>query len=490
MKPRLPRALIAALLVLLASGGCSQMFPSKGGGQTKVTAGRHINPTDIALPAGFRIEPVATGFNMPSGVAFDEENRPIVVEPGYCYGEVFTTPRLVRVERDGQLTVLAEGGDGVPWTGVDCRGGAIYVAEGGETTGGRISRLDPDAKKLVPLVADLPSRGDHHTNGPAISPDGAFIYFGVGTATNSGVVGEDNLDFGWVKRNDFCDIPARDITLAGQNFSAGGKKTGAYAPFGTETQPGQVIKGRIPCTGAIMRVPLKGGGGGAKPEVVAWGLRNPFGLCFAPDGRLLVAENSYDDRGSRPVWGCGDVLWLMDPKQPPLWYGWPDFHGDQPLTWDDHYQAPGKPAPKFLLQTHPNPPPTPAAVLAVHGAAGGLDVSRSPRFGLGQAFVAMFGDMSPKVGKVLAPVGYQVVRVNPETGVIETFAVNRGKTNGLASRLKNGGLERPVAARFDRSGEALYIVDFGVMTVDKTGPKPRQNTGVLWRVVPTAEAPR
>jgi glucose/arabinose dehydrogenase len=439
------------------------------------------------VPVGYRVEAVATGLNMPAGMTFDDDNRPIVVEAGYSYGEIFTTPRIVRVEQDGRLTVLASGGDGVPWTGVDYRNGTLYVAEGGQNTGGRISRLDADSGKLVPLVADLPSRGDHHTNGPAVSPDGAFVYFAVGTATNSGVVGEDNVEFGWAKRfPDFCDIPARDIKLVGENFSAGGKTTGAYVPLGTQTKPGQVIKGRLPCTGAIMRVPAKGG----KPELVAWGLRNPFGLAFAPDGRLLVAENSYDDRGSRPVWGTGDLLWSIDVTRPPLWYGWPDFHGDRPLTWDNHYQPPGKPAPKFLLAEHPNKPPAPAAKLGVHGAAGALDVARSQRFGYaGEAFVAMFGDMAPKVGKVVEPVGYQVVRVDPRTGVIEGFAVNRGKKNGPASKLKHGGLERPVAAKFDRTGDALYIVDFGVMTVDPSGPKTRQGTGVLWRVT-RAEASR
>jgi glucose/arabinose dehydrogenase len=475
------RLLCLALLALVASSGCVGLSPSRGGGQTAVERGRHVNPADVAVPAGYRVEVVATGLNMPTGVAFDDDNRPIVVEAGYSYGEVFTTPRIVRVERDGRVSVLASGGDTVPWTGVDYRDGTLYVAEGGQTTGGRISRLDADDGKLVPLVADLPSRGDHHTNGPAISPDGAFVYFAVGTATNSGVVGQDNVEFGWAKRfPDFCDIPARDIKLAGENFSAaGGKSTGAYVPLGTQTKPGQIINGRLPCTGAVMRVPARGG----KPELVAWGLRNPFGLAFAPDGRLLVAENSYDDRGSRPVWGTGDVLRSIDVTRPPLWYGWPDFHGDRPLTWDDHYQPPGKPAPKFLLAEHPNKPPAPAAKLGVHGAAGALDVSRSARFGYtGEAFVAMFGDMAPKVGKVVEPVGYQIVRVDPQSGVIEAFAVNHGKKNGPASKLKHGGLERPLAARFDRTGDALYIVDFGIMTVDASGPKPRQGTGVLWRV--------
>ena len=90
--------------------------------------------------------------------------------------------------------------------------------------------------------------------------------------------------------------------------------------------------------------------------------------------------------------------------------------------------------------------------------------------------------MAPKVGKVLAPVGFKVVRVDVTTGRIEDFMVNRGRDNGPASRVGGNGLERPVAARFDPRGTALYVVDFGVMTMTEKGPAPREGTGVLWRI--------
>jgi hypothetical protein len=44
------------------------------------------------------------------------------------------------------------------------------------------------------------------------------------------------------------------------------------------------------------------------------------------------------------------------------------------------------------------------------------------------------------------------------------------------------GLERPVAARFDPAGDALYIVDFGVMTLGAKPPEPPAGTGLLWGV--------
>jgi glucose/arabinose dehydrogenase len=221
--------------------------------------------------------------------------------------------------------------------------------------------------------------------------------------------------------------------------------------------------------------------GGGPVELVAWGLRNPYGLAFDPQDRLYVTENSFDVRGSRSVFGAGDQLWRIEPG---AWYGWPDFHGGRPLSESDHFKAPGQPAPGFLLASVPTVPRAPDALLGVHACATGLDFSRSEGFGyVGDAFIALFGDMAPATGKVLGPVGYRVVRVEVQTGVVEDFALNRrGRVTGPASLVGGTGLERPVACRFSPEGDALYVVDFGVMTVTDKGPEPRPKTGVLWRI--------
>jgi glucose/arabinose dehydrogenase len=469
-------------LAVLSLAGCYNMRPSSGGGQTEAAAVRRINPADVAVAAGYRIEPVASGLTFPTSVTFDDAGVPHVIEAGYSYGEVFTTPRLLRVEQNGSLTEVARGTKNGPWTGVVYARGAFYVAEGGQLEGGRILRIAKDGT-ITALVEKLPGNGDHHTNGPAIGPDG-LLYFTQGTATNSAVVGEDNLKFGWLKRfPKFHDIPCQDITLAGRNFESpdvlGGSQskvqTGAFVPFGTATHSGEVIKGEVPCSGSVMRLPLAGG----KPELVAWGFRNPFGIAFAPDGQLYVTENGYDDRGSRPVWGTGDVLWRVTPG---TWYGWPDYAHGLPLTLPS-FKPPLKDQPQFVFAQHPGKPPRPVAVLGVHASSNGLDFSRSATFGfVGRAFIAEFGDQAPTTGKVLHPVGFRVIQVDVSNGRIEDFAVNRSDTNGPASRIGSAGLERPVSVRFDPSGNALYVVDFGIMLMDKTGPKPQERTGVLWRI--------
>ena len=47
---------------------------------------------------------------------------------------------------------------------------------------------------------------------------------------------------------------------------------------------------------------------GSGLELVAWGLRNAYGLGFLPDGRLLATDQGADDRGSRPVGNAPDML--------------------------------------------------------------------------------------------------------------------------------------------------------------------------------------
>jgi hypothetical protein len=141
-----------------------------------------------------------------------------------------------------------------------------------------------------------------------------------------------------------------------------------------------------------------------------------------------------------------------------------------------------------VLAKVPNQPPQPAAVLGVHSSSNGMDASRSASFGhVGELFVAQFGDQAPVTGKVWGPVGFRVVRVDPARGAITPFAANRAGA-GPASRLGGGGLERPIAVRFDPQGEALYVVDFGVLLMSERGSDPRPGTGALWRIVRDTEA--
>jgi len=170
--------------------------------------------------------------------------------------------------------------------------------------------------------------------------------------------------------------------------------------------------------------------------------------------------------------------------QPGLWYGWPDYFAGQPINNADRFGPPGRVAPTFLLAHHPNRPPTPVAKFGVHASADGFDFCRDHDFGpVGDAYVAEFGDLTPSTGKLQAPVGFRIVRVETRGGIVHPFAVNKGPQDAPASMLKKGGLERPIAVRFDPSGKALYVVDFGVVqTTNDGGTYPIGNTGVIWKI--------
>jgi glucose/arabinose dehydrogenase len=218
---------------------------------------------------------------------------------------------------------------------------------------------------------------------------------------------------------------------------------------------------------------------GGKLELVAWGFRNTYAIAFTPEGELYALDDDPDVRGSRPVFGTGGQLWCV---QPGLWYGWPDYWAGVPVT-DPRFKPPHRPQPRFLLAEHPGCPPEPCALLGVHACASGLAFSFNPAFGhVGEAFVALFGDISPATGKVLHPVGYRVVRVDPHDGGIEDFVINKGRRAGPASKVGGGGLERPVDVRFNNDGSALYVTDFGVMKIGVSGLRPFPETGVVWRV--------
>jgi glucose/arabinose dehydrogenase len=433
------RPVVWSLLV-----GCSG---GPSGGTLRTPATSAASAFDIEIPAGYRLELVAEQLEHPSGIAFGDK-RTFAIESGAA----LSAPRLVELV-DGKVRELAAG-DHAPWNGIAYRDGALYVAEGGQRDGGRILRFDLEgdhvAKQTV-LVDDLPSLGDHHTTGPVVASDD-WVYFGQGTATNAGVAGPD--------LRAIHDIPCRDVTLTGTNFDG----TGAYLPYGTPSQAGQVIKGALPCNGAIMRVRTTGG----PVELVAWGFRNPFGLAL-DNGALYVTDNGYDERGSRPVYGSADVLWHVEMSH---WYGWPDYSEARPLTAAFYSKGPGKPR-GFVLARHPEQPQQPRAYLPVHASAEGLDFAHGDAFGFpGSAFIAQFGATGGD------PVGFDVVRVDPKTGDITEFARNKGDRNGPASLAHLRGLERPVSVHFDPSGTALYVVDYGA--VDAT------ESGRIWRIVTEA----
>ncbi|MDP8924488.1 MAG: PQQ-dependent sugar dehydrogenase, partial [Chloroflexota bacterium] len=377
---------------LLVHGGAglaaiNLALASLGAGPSAPGAGPLLQAADLDLTTGYRAEIVANGLSFASAVAVADDGTVYVAEAGFSYGLVQAPPRVLRVGLDGTTAVVAEGLVG-PVAGLAVHDGRLFVSHRNT-----ISSIDLATGSRTDIITGLPSLGDHYNENVAIGPDGK-LYITQGSATESGVVGPDNYLFGWLPQApQFSDVPCRDLTLAGVNYTTGNPltpdavdtaTTGAYLSFGTPSTPGQVVRGQVRCSGAVLRTNLDGSG----LEVFADGFRNNYGLAFHPDGRLFVTEQGPDGRGSRPVAGPDNLYEVVQGG----WYGWPDFYGGVPVT-DPSRVPPGRDAQAPVLLDPPPLARPPLAQFPNHATAVGFDFSRSDAFApVGQAFVALFGD--------------------------------------------------------------------------------------------------
>src|SRR5688572_5340083 len=136
------------------------------------------------VPAGYKVEIFMKDLIWPSSIEFDNSGNIYVAEAGYVYGDPFAPAKILRITPAGQISRYAEGFNG-PITDILWYQDILYVSHRG-----KISTVAKDGN-IKDIVTDLPSHGDHFNNQMTVGPDNK-IYFGQGTATNSGVVGLDN----------------------------------------------------------------------------------------------------------------------------------------------------------------------------------------------------------------------------------------------------------------------------------------------------------
>ncbi len=348
-------------------------------------------PDRAAVPAGFRAVPEAVGIRQPGGLTVDDMGGVYVIEDGN---------RLVRLGPAGGRDLIDQGAAGSQWTGVAASGGLYFVTANSGALGGHLLRIDLNGRSSV-LMEGLPS-GDHPVDTPAVGPDG-LVYLAVGAVTENGIA---DRDAPWRRLSPTAhDIPCQDVHLTGRNATEHGARTGAFVPFGTPTQPGQVIKGQVPCSAAVLRTSENDG----QLQLVAWGFRDPRGLAFTAEGRLYLLD--------------GNKLFAVAPG---IWYGWPD----------EGAATAGRPP---LLSQFPNPPPKPLVEFAKPTSALALDLAHADLFGgATQAYVAL---EVPKYG-------FRIVRVDLRDGSVTDFAEF---PKGTA----------PVGLHFSHSGAALYVLESG-----------------------------
>jgi glucose/arabinose dehydrogenase len=412
---------------------------------------------------------VVGGLDFPTSVAFDGEGAMYIAESGLPFGGAAPGGRVLRIDaRGGREVVVADLRQ--PVNGLAWIDNAFYISEGGAP--GRISRWSPGGARET-ILDGLPARGNYHTNMVARGPDG-WIYFSQGAMTNSGVVGLDAYEMAWLKQLPHpYDVPGYEIALAGQTFTTPDPLsatqpaeaiTAAFARFSDASAPCARIGVRLPCTAAVMRFKPDG----SQLELVAWGLRNAYGLGFLPDGRLLALDQGADDRGSRPIGRAPDLLYVVEKGR---WYGWPDFIAGRPVT-DAAFRPKRGLAPQFLLANHDELPKPERAVVEFEPNVAATKFAVAPKNAgslAGQILVACFGDEKP----VTAPSG---PRVRP--GLIRVDPREWSQTP-----IPLMALARPIDVAFGPDGRTFYALDFGRFEMLGGGRmEAHPGTGAVWIV--------
>jgi glucose/arabinose dehydrogenase len=433
---------------------------------------RYLNPSSIYIQQGYQIEVYASGLNTPCAINFTENGNMLVAESGLSDGN----PRVLQLVNN-QFEVVAVDFN-IPITGINYLNGEIYVSHRGIVT-----KIFQNGDRHN-IIMGLPSNGDHSNSTVAISPDNK-LYFGQGTVTNSGVVGNDN---NWLTESPLlCDYPGDYIMLLGQNFETLNiltdaitddvAITGAFSPYGIPNVPYEIRKHYPKASGSIIKCNLDG----SNIEQIAWGFRNPNYLKFDQSGQLYVSNTGYKAIGSRPIDNAVDDFSAVIPN---LWYGWPDYSGGEPVTLP-RFKPINGPQPEFLLKNHPNIPPTPFVSFPANSNIRGFDFNYNREFGpYGDVYIAEYGStVQTAFGEPMpyAGTGHRISRIDMKSRTVSTFAINK---SGFPSSISNeGGFERPCHILFGPDG-AMYITDLG-LNVRNNPTVFVPDSGVIWKVTRT-----
>ena len=440
--------------------------------QTDDITERYLNPSDIYIIQGYQIEVFAKNLSSPIGMIFDENGDILIADSGLATG----IPRVLKLVNN-HFEIIAENFN-LPISGINYLNRVIYVSHRGFVT-----KLYKDGTRQN-IIMGLPSNGDNYNSPVTFSPDNK-LYFGQGTVTNCGVVGNDNE---WLTESPLlCDYAGDFIMLYGQNFETVNLMnealtddiaiTGAFSPYGISNLPFEKRKQYLKASGSIIRANLDG----SNLEQVAWGFRDPTYLKFDMNGQLFVANNGYNSTGSRPIENASDDFYYVLPG---LWYGWPDYSGGEAVN-SQRFTPNGGKEPTLLLKNQPNIPPHPFTSFPPNTTLKGFDFNYNKEFGpYGDVYITEYGStVATKSGDVVsyAGAGHRISRIDMNSRTVSTFAIN--KTGFPSSLSREGGFERPTHLIFGPDG-AMYIVDMGLNKMNNPNAFI-PNTGVIWRVFRT-----
>ena len=281
---------------------------------TATPALAQINAGNLSPTADkpFAVTKVAE-FNLPWRMAFLPDSRMLITEKG---GKVFlATPEGVKTELKGVPAVQFGGQNGLlgiylsPTYAKD-RGIYLTYSEPGQdpaTSSLALARATLDTAKGTPALAGLkviwrdPIKGKGGQVGATIafSPDNKLLYLTVGERQRFTPAQDPNQPAGKILRLTLDGKPAPGNPMAG--------KTGA-STVGVIDPPRNSEAAK---TAPVIRTFTFTGPNLTPAETWSTGHRTPYGLAFAPDGKLWEVEHG--PRG-------GDELNLIEAGKN---YGWP-----------------------------------------------------------------------------------------------------------------------------------------------------------------------
>ncbi len=522
MRRTLQTSVRAGLIATLTLGaaGCATMDPELEQGSLVPHSTEGLQASQqfpiVRLPPGYRIEKVVDKLTYPTSITWDDQGRMYVAEAGGAFFEEPPPARILRIEngRATEVANLDEKGITASVTGLVWHNGAFYFTHRAQDFTGAVSRMTMDGRVELLISGIIDSQTDHQPNDIRVGPDGR-MYFTSGAGGNSGVMGADMTPF-VLKNPGTHTTVCHDVVLLGKNFHIVNylteKKgdialTGAFVPLGTPTQPGQVIKGRTKCGGAILSFDPNNPEASLRPY--AWGFRNVIGLAWGANGQMYATQNGYDVTAPRPVNDTAEPTYFV---REDAWYGVPDFSAAfEPLT-DPKFEAPGRlyapvsingqpvkeklgfvidhqasgltaPDKKLILGLHPHnsSPSKPDVAPASWG-----DMAE-------MLFVPEWGDATWFTNPLKnVPVGNRIVMIDPrDPGRVQPFVTNAQPGPASSQGAALMGIERPFDVKFGPDG-AMYIVDYGQAFINLAqiaeGNLPYEfppETGIIWKVTRT-----
>ncbi|WP_373898587.1 hypothetical protein ACER0A_006135 [Haloimpatiens sp. FM7315] len=251
---------------------------------------------------------------------------------GNCY--VVFKDRIQKIENSGKSYDLFKDND------LDIMDAVIDGKVIFYSSNNKVYQYNCEDKTSKCIINNIPNYGDYKKI--AINKYENHLYISIGSATNSGIVGPDNL---WTKNSAYnCDLTPKTLIIKGTNF--GREKTGAFVPYGTSNIRGQIIPAHVPGNASIVTFDLDS----HLLKNYAYGIRCVADMDFSSKGKLIAIVGGMENRGLRPIKGDTDYVYSIEKDE---WYGWPDYSGGYPVN-DKRFKGLNGDKVNFILDKHPS----------------------------------------------------------------------------------------------------------------------------------------